>query len=81
MIPVSFSLIGVDGGGDDAGETNGAGRIGPSKMSTHSLILSLLGDPGACVNGVLMLGEGRGCGIMVDGVTGNIWACLEIEDE
>lgn len=76
MIPVSFSPIGVDGGGEE-GETNGAGRIGPSKMSTHSLTLSLLEDPGVCVKGVLIPGEGRG-GITV---TGNIWACLEIEDE
>ena len=76
MILVLFLLIGVDGGGEE-GETNGAGCIGLSKMSTHSLTLSLLGDLGVCIKGVLMPREGRG-GITV---TGNIWACLEMEDE
>lgn len=83
MIPVSVSLIGAEEGGEvevEVGETNTEGRIGPSKMSTHSLTFSVLGVPGD-LEGDLIPGEGMACGITVDGVMGSIWACLEIEDE
>ena len=83
MIPVSVSLIGAEEGGEvevEVGETNTEGRIGPSKMSTHSLTFSVLGVPGV-FEGDLIPGEGMACGITVDGVMGSIWACLEIEDE
>lgn len=80
LTPPSLSLIEVeDRGEEDGGGANTAGRIGPSKMSTHSLTLSVLGEPGVGVEGVLISGEDGG-GRMV-GVTGNIWACLEMEDE
>ena len=65
----------VEDGGEDEG-TNTAGRIGPSKMSTHSLTLSVPG-----VEGVLTPGEGGGGGVALVEVRGSIWACLEMEDE
>jgi hypothetical protein len=79
--PLSLSLIGVEDGGEEGGEegTKTAGRIGPSKMSTHSLTLSLLGEPGIGVGGVLNSEGGDGGGMF--GVRGNICACLEMEDE
>ena len=77
LTPLSLSLIdGEVGRGEDG--TNTAGRIGPSKMSIHSLTFSAFGEPGVGEEGVLASGEG--CGGMV-GVTGSIWACLEMEDE
>lgn len=81
LTPWSPSLIDAEGGGEVApGETNTEGRIGPSKMSIHSLTLSVVGELGLCagVEGVLIPG---GCGIAVDEPTGNNWACLEIEEE
>ena len=80
LAPLSLSLVrGAGDGGEEDGEgVNTAGRIGPSKMSTHSLTLSLPGEPG--VEGVL-IGEGGGGGIALVEVIGNIWACLEMEDE
>jgi len=77
LTPLSLSLIGVE----DGGETKTGGRIGPSKMSTHSLTFSVLDEPGVCAEGVLIPGEGGGGGTAVDDVRGSIWACLEIEDE
>lgn len=74
MIPVSVSLIIAEDGGEvdaDVGETNAEGRIGPSKMSTHSLTFSVLGVPGDFEED-LIPGEGRGCGITVDEVMGSI---------
>ena len=77
LTPLSLSLIDVEDGGEEDGEgTNTAGRIGPSKMSTHSLTFSVLGEPGIGVGGALNSEEGDGGGIV-----GNIWACLEMEDE
>jgi len=68
LTPLSLSLIdGEDGGGEDGEEgTNTAGRIGPSKMSTHSLTFSVPGGPGVGVGGVLISEEGGG------GIVGNI---------
>lgn len=82
--PLLLSLIGTEEGEVEVGETKTAGRIGPSKMSTHSLTFSLLGDLGlgCCIKGLLITpGGGGGWGRPVDGVMGNNWACLEIEDE
>lgn len=82
LTPLLVSLIGAEEGGEEDGEgTKTAGRIGPSKMSIHSLTLSLLGEPGVGFAGDLSPGEGNGGGTPVVGVTGSIWACLEIEDE
>jgi hypothetical protein len=82
LTPLSLSLIGVEDGGEEDGEgTNAAGRIGPSKMSTHSLIFSVPGEPGVGVEAVLISGEGGGGGIVVVDAMGSIWACLEMEDE
>jgi len=82
LTPLSLSLIGAEEGGEEDGGgeegTNAAGRIGPSKMSTHSLIFSV---PGEGVEGVLISGEGGGGGVVVVEVMGSIWACLEMEDE
>jgi hypothetical protein len=78
VIPLSASLIGEEDGGEldgVEGETKTAGRIGPSKMSTHSLTLSPPDNPGV---GLADLIPG---GVTVVEVMGNIWACLEIEDE
>lgn len=80
LTPLSASLIGEEDGGEVEGETKAAGRIGPSKMSTHSLTLSPPDEPGVGLAG-LIPGEGNGSGAVVVGTTGNIWACLEIEDE
>jgi len=78
LTPLSLSLIdGLVGRGEDG--TNAAGRIGPSKMSIHSLTFSVLDEPGVAEEGVL-LDSGEGGDGMV-GVTGSIWACLEMEDE
>jgi len=81
LTPLSLSLVGGagDGGEEDREGVNTAGRIGPSKMSAHSLTFSLPGEPG--VDGVLVPGEGGGGGIAVVEVIGIIWACLEMEDE
>lgn len=71
----SFSLADAEG----EGETNTAGRIGPSKMSTHSLTFSLLDD---FAEEFLIRGVGGDGGrTAVDAVRGITWACLEIEDE
>jgi len=78
LTPLSLSLIDVEDGGEEDG-TNTAGRIGPSKMSTHSLTFSVLGVPGVGIEGVLNSEEGDGGGMV--GVRGNIWACLEMEEE
>jgi hypothetical protein len=76
LTPLSLPRMGdVEDGGEDEG-TNAAGRIGPSKMSTHSLTLSVPG-----VEGVLTPGEGGGGGVALVEVRGSIWACLEMEDE
>jgi len=82
LTPLSLSLPVIgdgDGGEEDRDGVKAAGRIGPSKMSTHSLTFSLPGEPG--VDGVLIPGEGGGGGIAVVEVIGIIWACLEMEDE
>ena len=65
------------GGEEERGGMKAVGRIGPSKMSTHSLTFSVLGegDVGDLVSG----GEGGGSG--TEEVMGSIWACLEMEDE
>ena len=79
LTPLSLSLPvrgAGDGGEEDREGVNTAGRIGPSKMSTHSLTFSLPG-----VDGVLSPGEGGGGGIAVAEGMGIIWACLEMEDE
>lgn len=83
LTPFSLPLIGAEVGGDVevGGETKTAGRIGPSKMSTHSLTFSLFCGVAARFAGDLIPGEGSGGGTTVDGTMGNIWACLEIEDE
>ena len=78
LTPLSLSLIDGEDGGEEDG-TNTAGRIGPSKMSTHSLTFSVLGVPGVGIEGVLNSEEDDGGGMV--GVRGNIWACLEMEDE
>lgn len=70
LAPLAVSLIEEDGGEDDGGGTNTDGRIGPSKMSTHSLTFSVLG-----------VDEGGGGGTVTVEVMGNICACLEMEDE
>lgn len=76
LTPPSLSLIGVeDGGEEDGGGANTAGRIGPSKISTHSLTFSVAGGPG------VGLDSGLECGGGIVGVVANIWACLEMEDE
>ena len=51
LTPPLLSLMDVEDGGEEEG-TNTAGRIGPSKMSTHSLTFSVPGGPGVGV-GVL----------------------------
>ena len=79
LTPLSLSLIGAEDG--DGEGTNAAGRIGPSKMSTHSLIFSVLGEPDVGVEEVLISGEGGGGGAVLVEVMGNICACLEMEDE
>lgn len=82
LTPPSLTLIGVEDGGEEDGDgTNTAGRIGPSKMSTHSLTLSVLDEPGVGVEVLLTSGLGGGGGITVVEVMGSIWACLEMEDE
>ena len=82
LTPPSFTLIGAEDGGEEDGEgTNTAGRIGPSKISTHSLTFSVPEEPGVEVDEVLFSGEGGGGGITVVEVRGRIWACLEMEDE
>jgi hypothetical protein len=84
LTPFSLSLIGAEVGGEEDGDgegMNAAGRIGPSKMSTHSLIFSVPGEPGVGVGAVLISGEGGGGGMVVVEVMGSIWACLEMEDE
>ena len=63
------------GGEEERGGMKAVGRIGPSKMSTHSLTFSVLGDVGDLMSG----GEGGGNG--TEEVMGSIWACLEMEDE
>lgn len=70
-----------DGEGVGLGETNTSGRIGPSKMSIHSLTFSVLDGLGVCDAGVLMRGEDCGRGTGLDEVRGITCACLEIEDE
>lgn len=49
-------------------------------MSTHSFTLSPPDEPGVGLAD-LIPGEGSGGGVPVVGIMGNIWACLEIEDE
>jgi len=78
LTSLSVSLVGAEEeGGEGLGVRNTSGRIGPSKMSTHSLTFSVLDDLGVCdVEGALIrVGE------MVEEVRGITWACLEIEDE
>lgn len=71
LTPLSLSLIDEEDGGEEDGEgTNTAGRMGPSKMSTHSLTFSVPGEPGVWAEGVLNSGEGEGGGMV--GVSGNI---------
>jgi hypothetical protein len=80
LTPLLLSLVG--GWGEEDGEgVNTAGRIGPSKMSAHSLTFSVPVEPRVGVEGVLISGEGGGGGVAVAEVMGNIWACLEMEDE
>lgn len=74
------SLVGVEvevGGGEVGRGTKAAGRIGPSKMSTHSLTFSVLGVGDAL--DLISGGEGGGSGTVE--VMGSSWACLEMEDE
>lgn len=79
LTPLSLSLIDVDDGGEeDGGGTKTAGRIGPSKISIHSLTRSVPGEPGVDIEGVLISEEDGGG---MAGVTGNIWACREMEEE
>lgn len=81
MIELTDSLsvdAGEDGEEVDLGGTNTAGRIGPSKMSAHSLTFSLLGDPGDFAAVDLIRGGDCGSGTAVDEM---ICACLVIEDE
>lgn len=75
LTPLSDAEDGEEEGGE---VTNTGGRIGPSKMSTHSLTFSVLGVD---AEGVLVSGVGGGGGIAVVEVMGNIWACLEMDDE
>lgn len=75
LTPLSDAEDGEEEGGEGM---NTVGRIGPSKMSTHSLTFSVLGEG---VEGDLISGEGGGGGTAVVEVIGNIWACLEMEDE
>ena len=75
LAPLSVSLVGDAGGGgeEDGGGTNAGERIGPSKMSAHSLTLSVPGEPiRVGVDGVLISGEGGGGGMAVVEVMGNI---------
>lgn len=78
LAPLSAPLVGE--GDRVEGETKAAGRIGPSKMSTHSLTLSPPDDSEVGLAD-LIPGEGDGGGVTFVGTIGNIWACLEIEDE
>jgi len=81
LTPLSLSLIEEGAGGGEDGEgTNTAGRIGPSKMSTHSLTLSVLDEPGVG-EVALISGVDGNCGMAVAGVVDNTCACLEMEDE
>lgn len=86
LTSLSLSLVSAeDERGVDFGGTNTSGRIGPSKMSAHSLIFSVSGDLGDRVAGFLIRGGdeggGGGGGMAMDEVRGMTWACLEIEDE
>lgn len=81
LTPLSVSRMGeVEGGvpGVVGGETKAAGRIGPSKMSTHSFTFSL---PEVGLGMGLIPGEGCGGGRTLEEVMGNSWACLEMEEE
>jgi len=67
ITPLSLVRGAGDGGEEDREGVKAAGRIGPSKMSTHSLTFSLPG-----VEEVLIPGEGGGGGIAVVEVPGSI---------
>lgn len=76
---IELTLSDAEGEGVEDGEgTNTGGRIGPSKMSTHSLTLSALG---VGAEEILFSGDGGSGGVAVVEVMGNILACLETEDE
>jgi hypothetical protein len=71
LTPLSLSLAKDAWGGGGEG-TNTAGRIGPSKMSIHSLTFSVPGELGPDVEEVLVSGEGGGGGMTLVEVMGNI---------